>query len=121
MANAAIHELVFSKHLTKTDIERRLSWPIENLHLLTNLRTRGIDLNSPGHKFDFVAMDQYGGLWPLSCTIRKDGYAKPVLSAGWIPFVNSQNLVIGDEVMFYRTNDHAVGAPAFIIHVRRAH
>ncbi|CAO2819252.1 unnamed protein product [Amaranthus hypochondriacus] len=121
MANYGAVEFVFKKKLTKTDTKHRFSWPMEHLELLTNLKIGEIDLNFPGHKFDFVAVDQDGLLWPLSCTIRKEGkYAKPVISAGWLSFVHSKNLAIGDEVIFSNTNDPNVGAPTFIIYVKRA-
>lgn len=120
MVNYGAAEFVFTKKLTKTDTTGRLSWPMKHLELLTNLRTGEIDLNFPGHKFEFVAIDQDGLLWPLSCTIRKEGnYAKPVISSGWLLFVNSKNLAIGDEVIFFKINDPNVAAPTFIIYANK--
>ncbi|XVF00585.1 hypothetical protein REPUB_Repub04eG0013100 [Reevesia pubescens] len=78
---------IFSKILTKTDIEKRLSIPSKHLKSFPC--------------FNFQARDESGKVWPLQCTIRKEKYLKPVISRGWLEFVRSNKVQISDKITFY--------------------
>ncbi|KAL8150381.1 hypothetical protein V2J09_020189 [Rumex salicifolius] len=98
MADATGQRL-FRKELTMTDLDHRLHWPAEQLGELPNF--------NGGHKVEFPVKDKDGTFWNFMCSKRKTGpYEKPVVSAGWIPFLRSkENLKAGDEVIFYRSED----------------
>ncbi|GMJ09764.1 hypothetical protein HRI_004645600 [Hibiscus trionum] len=103
-------ELVFSKLLTQTDIERRLSVPTRILNLHPFL----------GHRYaDLRVTDAGGDVWTFRC-IRRDGvYAKPVFSKGWLEFVYAKNLRIYDKVVLYGEKDVGGGGVTYRIEVRR--
>ncbi|KAM7263539.1 hypothetical protein ACFE04_001222 [Oxalis oulophora] len=105
--------MVFSKILTVTDIDHRLSFPSEHLNCLPSF--------PEGHnEVDFDAIDDDGKVWRLRCIIRnKEKYLKPVLSAGWKAFVQDKNLSKGDLIEFYSLLDQGEG-PKFKIKAKKA-
>ncbi|XWS67491.1 hypothetical protein CRYUN_Cryun04dG0011200 [Craigia yunnanensis] len=101
--------IVFSKILTKTDIEKRLSVPTVKKKCFLNFRDQ--------HKEEFKAIDMNGKVWLFLCSTRKTkGYPKPVLSKGWLLFVRCWKLAIGDKVILHRKQDKA-GKGHYIIEV----
>ncbi|KAJ6969702.1 hypothetical protein NC653_034288 [Populus alba x Populus x berolinensis] len=83
----------FSKALRKTDIKKRLSVPTGFLSSLPSF-------NGGVHAVDFQAVDGSGRVWAFRCSIRKKGHPKPVISKGWLAFVHSKSLKVGDKVQF---------------------
>ncbi|TXG56643.1 hypothetical protein EZV62_017956 [Acer yangbiense] len=53
--------------------------------------------------------DENGKYWVFRLSIRRRGYKKPVLSAGWLRFVKTNNLQIGDQVHFLKEQDTTTG------------
>ncbi|EOX98129.1 Uncharacterized protein TCM_006964 [Theobroma cacao] len=101
---------LFSKLLTQTDIEKRLSVPTHILHLFPFL---------DGDRFaDLQVKDSSGGLWTFRCIYRDGIYAKPVFSKGWLEFVYAKNLQIDDEVAFHKDKDIEAAVP-YRIEVKR--
>ncbi|XVE66905.1 hypothetical protein DITRI_Ditri08aG0117600 [Diplodiscus trichospermus] len=95
---------LFSKLLTQTDIERRLSVPTNILYLLPFL--------DGDHRYvDLQVKDSSGGLWTFRCICRDGIYAKPVFSKGWLEFVNAKNLKIHDKVVVYKEKDVEAATP----------
>ncbi|XVF45886.1 hypothetical protein PTKIN_Ptkin02bG0243700 [Pterospermum kingtungense] len=101
--------LVFSKILTKTDVEKRLSVPSAKEQCFLEFRGQ--------HKKEFKVVDKKGKVWAFGCSIRKKKeYPKPVLSKGWLQFVRSWELQIDDEVKLHRMQDKA-GKGQYVIEV----
>ncbi|KAL4271440.1 hypothetical protein GQ457_13G007470 [Hibiscus cannabinus] len=91
-------ELIFSKLLTQTDIERRLSVPTRILYLFHFL--------DDGHRSaDLRVTDAGGDVWTFRCIWRDGAYAKPVLSKGWLEFVYAKKLKMYDKVVLYGDKD----------------
>ncbi|KAJ6748795.1 hypothetical protein OIU79_029807 [Salix purpurea] len=82
----------FSKLLTNTDIKKRLSLPTKFYKSLPSFE--GI------HAVSFEAMDEDGFVWTFQCYTREEGHPKPVLSKGWLEFVRSKMLQVGDTIRF---------------------
>uniref|UniRef100_A0A803LWL3 TF-B3 domain-containing protein n=1 Tax=Chenopodium quinoa TaxID=63459 RepID=A0A803LWL3_CHEQI len=112
-------ELIFTKRLTQTDAETRLSWPTKHMNLL---RCSSIDLNrSPNRndeKLEFKVYDIEGrNAWSLTCTTRRTSkFLKPVISGGWTRFIKDNGLCKNDEIAFYKNMDPAsyIDKPFFI-------
>ncbi|KAK6254124.1 hypothetical protein QUC31_015844 [Theobroma cacao] len=85
--------IIFSKILTKTDVEKRLSIPTKHL--------KSFPCFQGGHAVNFRAIDESGKVWPLQCSIRKGKYLKPVVFRGWVEFVRSNKLEVSDKIKFY--------------------
>ncbi|KAJ6887918.1 B3 domain-containing transcription factor NGA4-like [Populus alba x Populus x berolinensis] len=92
----------FSKLLTKTDIQKRLSLPTKCFKPLPSPKG--------SHGRDFPAIDESGFAWTFQCSTRKKGHPKPVLSKGWLAFVRHKELKVGDRVKFFKEKDQ--GGPA---------
>ncbi|KAK8527855.1 hypothetical protein V6N12_055051 [Hibiscus sabdariffa] len=108
-------ELMFSKLLTQTDVQIRLSVPTRILCLLPF--TDG----DAGHRYaDLRVKDGGSGhVWTFRCIWRDGVYAKPVFSKGWLEFVYAKNLKIYDKVDLYVERDVDEASVAYTIEVRR--
>ncbi|TYH78278.1 hypothetical protein ES332_D04G215100v1 [Gossypium tomentosum] len=95
----AIEKELFKKRLTKTDVEKRLSIPSRNKKCFLNFRGK--------HMAEFKVKDKHGKEWKFNCSTRKKDYPKPVLTSGWLLFVQWWNLAVGDEVKVYGKMDQA--------------
>ncbi|EOX98117.1 B3 DNA binding domain - like 10 [Theobroma cacao] len=93
---------VFTKVLTNTDVQRRFSFPDGCLPALPPFRGC--------HAIVLQVKDEAGILWNFACTIRSGMTPTPVIVSGWIQFVRSKELQIGDVVFFYREDDTVTGA-----------
>ncbi|KAG5233731.1 B3 domain-containing transcription factor [Salix suchowensis] len=83
----------FSKLLTSTDIQKRLSLPTKFFKSLPSFKG--------GHVQDLQAMDESGFVWTFQCSTRKKGHPKPVLSKGtWLAFGRNKKLKVGDKIKF---------------------
>ncbi|KAJ6868095.1 hypothetical protein NC651_033210 [Populus alba x Populus x berolinensis] len=82
----------FSKVLRKTDIQKRLSVPTGFLSSLPSF-------NGGAHAVDFQAVDGSGRVWTFRSSIRRNGHPKPVISRGWLAYVHSKSLKVGDKTM----------------------
>jgi hypothetical protein len=86
-------KILFTKKLSKTDIEYRMAVPMKSLYAFR--------IPKGEHSKDFGVTDIHGKRWRFRCCTRKtDPYPKPVLSAGWIEFAKTRSLKVGDEVTF---------------------
>ncbi|KAK8582720.1 hypothetical protein V6N13_069492 [Hibiscus sabdariffa] len=86
---------LFSKSLTDTDTRKRLAIPAKILPDLP-------DFNG-SHAVDLRLM--YGTkVWPVVCSVRKNGYKKPVFSGGWRNFVVYNDFSVGDELTLYKVH-----------------
>ncbi|XVF45878.1 hypothetical protein PTKIN_Ptkin02bG0242800 [Pterospermum kingtungense] len=105
--------VVFSKTLTKTDVEKRLSVPSAKKQCFLEFRGQ--------HKKEFKVVDTRGKVWAFGCSIRKKKqYPKPVLSKGWLQFVRWWGLQIDDEVKLHRMQDKAGKGQYVIEAIKRA-
>lgn len=102
--------VLFSKLLTKTDLEHQLIVPSEVLKKYPIL-----DQNGHVSKF-IISFDKNGKRWEFPLATRNTGiYEKPsVPPASWHPFVAEYGLRAGDSVLFYTRRDD----PANKIQVR---
>ncbi|KAH8487613.1 hypothetical protein H0E87_026264 [Populus deltoides] len=66
---------------------------------------------------DFQAVDGSGRVWAFRCSIRKKGHPKPVISKGWLAFVHSKSLKVGDKVQLLREKNEA-GAKTHAYEIR---
>ncbi|KAJ6672842.1 hypothetical protein OIU85_014115 [Salix viminalis] len=81
-----------SKILSKTDTSKALSLP-------TKFFKYSLPSFNGGHAVSFQAMDESTGfVWTFQCSTRKKGHPKPVLSRGWLAFVRSKKLKVGDKI-----------------------
>ncbi|XWS40722.1 hypothetical protein CRYUN_Cryun17cG0019700 [Craigia yunnanensis] len=85
---------VLSKSLTLTDICKRLTIPTKSLAFLPRF--------CGGNALELLVKDDNGCNWTFVCSLRKTGYAKPVLQKGWRDFVLAKGLTVGDKVTFYQ-------------------
>ncbi|MBA0823941.1 hypothetical protein Goarm_020634 [Gossypium armourianum] len=87
---------LFSKLLTDTDTRKRLAVPAKILPALPDFN------GSYAMKLHLM----YGTkAWPIVCSVRKNGYKKPVFSGGWRKFVICNNFRVGDKLTLYKVND----------------
>ncbi|KAJ6760299.1 hypothetical protein OIU79_025202 [Salix purpurea] len=103
----------FSKMITKTDTEKRLSFPIKFLESLPP--------SHGGHAVDFQAKDENAEVWTFRCSTRKKGrYNKPVLSKGWRAFASRKKLKVGDRIEFYEARNQTTDeSPCYGVRVER--
>ncbi|OMO74223.1 hypothetical protein CCACVL1_16901 [Corchorus capsularis] len=99
---------IFTKVLTETDVNRKLSFP-ENC-VIPALQAFKAEV--------LLVKDDTGTLWRFVCAIRYGVSPKPVIISGWIQFVQNKGLQEGDTVYFYREDDVISGAH-YKIEVRR--
>ncbi|GLT85811.1 hypothetical protein SLE2022_039860 [Rubroshorea leprosula] len=90
--------MLFKKPLKPTDITKRLAIRTKSLEFLPHF--------NGGHAVNLNVLYE-GRVWPMVCSTRKQGYKKPVLSIGWIPFVCENHLNVGDVVALYKEADEA--------------
>ncbi|GAB4857584.1 hypothetical protein Ancab_040525 [Ancistrocladus abbreviatus] len=109
---------IFSKILRKTDVKNRLSWPIEQLHLIMQIPTScKVSLEIPTScKVPFLVADDFGNLWEFICSTRDGDYLKPVIIGEWMTFARAKTLEVGDQLMFYEHKDPTV---RFLVQVQR--
>ncbi|OMP11640.1 hypothetical protein CCACVL1_00374 [Corchorus capsularis] len=103
---------LFTKLLTQTDIERRLSVPT---HILNSIPF----VDEDDRHADLQVKDSGGGLWTFRCICRDGAYAKPVFSKGWLEFVHAKKLKVDDKVVLFKDKDDNQGAVSYRIEVRR--
>ena len=103
----------FSKMITKTDTEKRLSVPIKFLECLPPFQG--------GHAVEFQVKDENAEVWTFQCSTRKKGrYKKPVLSKGWLAFTRRKKLKVGDRIEFYRARNQSTDeSPCYGVRVER--
>ncbi|OMO68628.1 hypothetical protein COLO4_29532 [Corchorus olitorius] len=98
--------IIFSKILSQTDVTRRCSVPMKNFKMRSF------------PKSPFVVEDDSSCLWRLCCYIRSKNHPKPALVSGWVPFVKSMKLRVGDRVMIYGQQDET-GSMRYKIKVQK--
>lgn len=105
---------IFKKKLTKTDVEKRLAMRTKSLiHFPTF---------AAGQHAQILKVEDFQDKqeWRFRLTIRRRGkYSKPVLSRGWVKFVQTKMLQIGDQVEFLVEKDEATGLRKYVIKVHR--
>jgi len=100
---------IFSKVLRDTDVRVRFSFPT---HCLQHLDFAG------NHYVDLYVKDSCGELRVIRCLKRNGDYDKPVLSMGWLKFVDDYGLRVGDMVVLHREDDQNLGSQ-FMIEAKR--
>ncbi|KAB2036164.1 hypothetical protein ES319_D04G205600v1 [Gossypium barbadense] len=101
---------MFSKKLKTTDINKRLAIPGQILPSLPAFNA--------GYAVRIQLM--YGTeIWPIDCTVRKNGYKKPVLSRGWRKFVVDNELKTGDKITMYKDFEDEDGGSHFRVEVEK--
>jgi hypothetical protein len=103
----------FSKILRETDTKKRLSVPIRFLRSLPPFK-----LGS--HAVTFEATDEKGEAWTFQCSIRKRGHPKPVLTRGWVAFLKSKKLQVGDKVRFIKHMNRATATISYKVRAEKA-
>ncbi|TYH23024.1 hypothetical protein ES288_A04G177000v1 [Gossypium darwinii] len=87
---------MFSKKLSRTDINKRLTIPSKTLSFFPAFNA--------GHAVT-IHLEHAQKTWPVLCTIRRGKYKKPVLCGGWRVFVNFNNFNLGDRITMYKVQD----------------
>ncbi|KAB2088228.1 hypothetical protein E1A91_A04G169700v1 [Gossypium mustelinum] len=101
---------MFSKKLKTTDINKRLAIPGKILPSLPAF--------NGGHAV--LIQLKYGTkIWPIGCTVRKNGYKKPVFSVGWRKFVADNKLKTGDIITMYKDFEDGDGGSHFRVEVEK--
>ncbi|KAK8613791.1 hypothetical protein V6N13_101547 [Hibiscus sabdariffa] len=96
MATAQSTKILFSKKLKVTDIEKRLAIPTKIMSFLPSF--------NGGHAVH-IQLVHDTKIWPIVCTVRRQGYSKPVFSVGWRKFVTGNKLNVGDRITLYKVQD----------------
>ncbi|TXG73671.1 hypothetical protein EZV62_002250 [Acer yangbiense] len=100
--------MIFSKDLTKTDIDTRLTIPTEALeHIEMPEGENNVDVSCRYYKDG-----SHGTVWTFRCNKRRNGHPKPAFTTGWLEFVRAKDLQIGDKVTFRMQEDEAGGGRA---------
>ncbi|GLT86310.1 hypothetical protein SLE2022_044550 [Rubroshorea leprosula] len=106
-------ELIFSKSLTKTDVQKRLSVPMASLASLPDFEE--------GHTVGLRVRDaRKSKLWKFKCSIRKKKHPKPVFCSEWLEYVRFNDLQVGDGIEFYKEMEEATGVNYYKIEVKKA-
>ena len=85
--------LLFCKTLTKTDIERRLLFPTQWLHVLPLAQVR--------RHIEFEVRYADNPLLNTFFSIKRSGrYPKPTITRGWLEIVREKQLKVGDRLFF---------------------
>nr|KJB77940.1 hypothetical protein B456_012G169000 [Gossypium raimondii] len=101
---------MFSKKFKTTDINKRLAIPGKILPSLPAF--------NGGHAV--MIQLKYGiNIWPIYCTVRENGYKKPVLSVGWRKFVADNKLKTGDIITMYKDFEDEDGGSHFRVEVEK--
>ncbi|GLT86276.1 hypothetical protein SLE2022_044230 [Rubroshorea leprosula] len=104
-------QLLFSKLLSQTDIEVRFSVPMESLD--------AFEFPQEEFKVNFEAIDIKEKPWNFCLTKRqKDVHPKPVLSAGWLAYVQDKRLQKNDKLLL-RVEGKETKKRRFRIHAQR--
>ncbi|KAK0606028.1 hypothetical protein LWI29_033340 [Acer saccharum] len=107
--------MIFSKHLTQTDIDTRLTIPTEALE--------HIEMPEGENNVDVLCRYSKDGTeWTFRCNKRRNGHPRPAFTTGWLGFVRAKDLRIGDRVTFRMQEDEAGGGGAarYTIQAERA-
>ncbi|XWS07635.1 hypothetical protein CRYUN_Cryun41cG0006400 [Craigia yunnanensis] len=88
-------KLLFSKHLTVTDVQKRLAIPTSCL--------KHFKFGKDKYSIPLHVLDEDGEGWSFVCSARKNcQYPKPYFNQGWLRFVKSKRMRVGDKVNFYK-------------------
>ncbi|KAK8698970.1 hypothetical protein V6N13_115069 [Hibiscus sabdariffa] len=114
VAQSEAEEQIFLKMLSKTDVDFRLSFPMEALSDFEF--PRGQD------KVVFDVTDAVGNSWKFGLSRRNEArhpHPKPVLSSGWRPYVQAKGLKMGDRVILYHTKGKLESRTRFKVRAQR--
>ena len=102
-AISAKMQIVFSKTLSKTDVDVRLSFPMKVL--------KDFKFPEGKDKLEFEVTDHSTGKsWIFGLSRRNSArhpHPKPVLSSGWLAFVHAKGLKRNDRVILFIEKDKA--------------
>ncbi|KAJ0014104.1 hypothetical protein Pint_19710 [Pistacia integerrima] len=104
--------MMSSKLLSKTDIDGRLVMETCILNHLPNFPS------GQNHQTLFLE-DEEGQIRRFTLTIRNGRHKKPLLSAGWRPFVHEKNLQQGYKVQFFKIPDEVSGESRYKIKLKK--
>ncbi|KAK8613792.1 hypothetical protein V6N13_101548 [Hibiscus sabdariffa] len=110
MATAQSTERLFTKKLKVTDIEKRLAIPTKILSSLPGF--------NGGHAVH-IQLVHDTKTWPIVCTVRRQGYSKPVFSVGWRKFVAGNKLNVGDRITMYKVQDEDGGSSHYRVEIEQ--
>ncbi|XP_031268078.1 uncharacterized protein LOC116126532 [Pistacia vera] len=104
---------IFSKKLTKTDVENRLCIKSKSLDFFPAFE-------GGQHAQVLSVEDEEGKEWRFRLIIRRGRYRKPVLSAAdWLRFIKSKQLEIGFKVQLFKEEDEASGEVKYKIKLKK--
>ncbi|EOX98123.1 Uncharacterized protein TCM_006958 [Theobroma cacao] len=84
---------MFSKLLTKTDVEKSLVIPTSSLDILP----------LGGHLFYINVIDNTGKAWTFPCFIQQtEGIESSVVFVGWLKFLCDKDVRVGDTVFLHQ-------------------
>ncbi|MBA0874812.1 hypothetical protein Goshw_022431 [Gossypium schwendimanii] len=106
---------IFSKNLSKTDVDARLSFPMKALKVFQFLEGE--------NKTEFEAADGIGKRWRFGLSKRKARHSKvhpkPVLSSGWRAYVKAKGLQTKDRFVLYGDLDNLSTKKRFRVRAQR--
>ncbi|KAL9375778.1 hypothetical protein Peur_032657 [Populus x canadensis] len=88
---------IFSKSLSRTDLENRLSIPVSCLHFFR--------VPEGSNQIEFQAIDTLGKPWSFKLSLRSGVYPKPVITGEWLSFVRDKGVKVGDTVTIFQQNN----------------
>ncbi|XWS62839.1 hypothetical protein CRYUN_Cryun06bG0044900 [Craigia yunnanensis] len=106
--------VVFSKTLTKTDVDVRLSFPMKALNCF--------EFPEGKDKMEFEVTDSSGKSWEFGISKRnktRHSHPKPVLSSGWRPYVQAMGLKMNDRFILDDHKDKLFSKTRFKVRAER--
>ena len=108
---------MFSKLLTKSDVEKSLLIPTCSFNVFPF---------EQGHFFYMNVVDNTGNAWTFPCFIQQisddhQSIGSSVISIGWQNFAGKKHVRVGDMVFLHRKclDDNSIGMTQFRIEVKR--
>ncbi|KAJ0043073.1 hypothetical protein Pint_18166 [Pistacia integerrima] len=86
---------------TVTDTTKRFELPSKTLNYIHFPREKS--------SVDLIFTERSGQLYTFSCHKRKGFYPKPTLTRGWLDFVRSKAIGVGDRVTFRKLDGGELG------------
>ncbi|KAK4834510.1 hypothetical protein QYF36_024006 [Acer negundo] len=103
---------IFKRTLTRFDIERRLTIPRNCVEAFPAVEEK--------QPVEIKVKDEIGHVWTFRLSLQSVINPRLVFCSGWLAFVSSKHLQVGDTIIFHSEVDQDTDAP-YKIEVRKNH
>ncbi|KAI9186638.1 hypothetical protein LWI28_019336 [Acer negundo] len=105
--------VIFTRMLTRFDIERRLTIP--------RYYDGAFPAVQESQAVDLKVKDEMGHVWTFGCSHESAISPRLVFGSGWLHFARSKHLHVGDNIIFHRVIDQDSTAAPYKIEVSKNH